>query len=199
MIDVLCERHLTVDPGRRAAYYRTAVSSQAFALLDDYVWKLAYKWATRRHRNKSKWWIADRYFGRFHPDRKDRWVLGDRDSGVYLHKFSWTRIIRHHDGHRRLGTRRSRPDRVLGQPASQAPTPAGQLLGLPGTAARTLPALRGLPPARRARSQLRRGVGAMGAGVLRPGGGSPKATAQPLAATPCPQLSGACGQGGKGT
>jgi RNA-directed DNA polymerase len=78
-----------------AAYYRSAVSSGAFSLLDDYVWKLALKWATRRHRNKPKKWIADRYFGRFHPHRKDRWVLGDRDSGVYLLKFSWTRIVRH--------------------------------------------------------------------------------------------------------
>ena len=78
-----------------AAYYRTAVSSGAFSLLDDYVWKLALKWATRRHRNKPKKWIADRYFGRFHPHRKDRWVLGDRDSGAYLLKFSWTRIVRH--------------------------------------------------------------------------------------------------------
>lgn len=79
-----------------AAYYRTAVSSAAFSALDNYVWKLAYKWATRRHRNKPKKWIADRYFGRFHPNRKDRWVLGDRDSGVYLRKFSWTKIVRHH-------------------------------------------------------------------------------------------------------
>ena len=78
-----------------AAYYRTAVSSGAFSLLDDYVWKLALKWATRRYRNKPKRWIADRYFGRFHPHRKDRWVLGDRDSGVYLQRFSWTRIVRH--------------------------------------------------------------------------------------------------------
>ncbi|MHA6793819.1 group II intron reverse transcriptase/maturase [Pseudonocardia bannensis] len=78
-----------------AAYYRAAVSSGVFSLLDDYVWKLALKWATRRHRNKPKKWIADRYFGRFHPHRKDRWVLGDRDSGVYLLKFSWTRIVRH--------------------------------------------------------------------------------------------------------
>ena len=79
-----------------AAYYRTAVSSAVFSALDDYVWKLAYKWAIRRHRNKTKWWIADRYFGRFHPHGKGgRWVLGDRDSGVYLNKFSWTKIVRH--------------------------------------------------------------------------------------------------------
>jgi RNA-directed DNA polymerase len=78
-----------------AAFYRTVVSSKVFSALDDYVWKLAYKWATRRHRNKPKKWIAARYFGRFHPTRTDRWIFGDRDSGVYLRKFSWTKIVRH--------------------------------------------------------------------------------------------------------
>jgi len=23
------------------------------------------------------------------------WVFGDRDSGAYLHKFAWTKIVRH--------------------------------------------------------------------------------------------------------
>lgn len=78
-----------------AAYYRTMVSSRAFARLDDYVWKLAYKWAKRRHPRKPKKWITTRYFGRFHPARQDRWVFGDRDSGAYLRKFSWTKIVRH--------------------------------------------------------------------------------------------------------
>ncbi|MGH3477977.1 MAG: group II intron maturase-specific domain-containing protein [Nocardioidaceae bacterium] len=78
-----------------AAYYRTVVSSKVFTSLDDYVWKLAFKWVTRRHRNKPKKWIAARYFGRFHPTRKDKWVFGDRDSGVHLRKFSWTKIVRH--------------------------------------------------------------------------------------------------------
>lgn len=78
-----------------AAYYRTVVSSEVFSALDDYVWKLAYKWAIRRHRNKPKRWVAARYFGRFHPHRADRWVFADRNSGSYLRKFSWTRITRH--------------------------------------------------------------------------------------------------------
>jgi RNA-directed DNA polymerase len=49
-----------------AAYYRHAVSSKAFASLDEHMWRLAYKWA-----------------------------IGDRDSGFYLHRFAWTPIIRH--------------------------------------------------------------------------------------------------------
>jgi len=38
---------------------------------------------------------VDRYFGRFHPSRRDRWVFGDRDSGAFLIKFAWTGNVRH--------------------------------------------------------------------------------------------------------
>ncbi len=78
-----------------AAYYRTVVSSEVFAGLDDYLWRLTYKWARIRHRNKPKGWVIPRYFGRFNKARQDRWVFGDRDSGAYLFRFSWTRIVRH--------------------------------------------------------------------------------------------------------
>jgi RNA-directed DNA polymerase len=78
-----------------AAYYRTVVSSRVFQSLDSYVWKIMYQWARRSHRNKSKQWIAARYFGMYHPRRRDRWVFGDRDSGAYLAKFAWTKIVRH--------------------------------------------------------------------------------------------------------
>ena len=78
-----------------SAYYRGVVSSETFSALDDYVWKLTYKWATYGHPNKSKRWVVRRYFGRFNRSRRDRWVFGDRASGVYLLKFAWTRIIRH--------------------------------------------------------------------------------------------------------
>ena len=66
-----------------------------FGSLDDYLWKLSYKWATWRHNNKPKRWIVGRYFGKFNKFRNDRWVFGDRDSGAYLVKFSWTAIRRH--------------------------------------------------------------------------------------------------------
>jgi len=78
-----------------SAYYRTVVSSEIFTALDNYMWKLAYKWAKHSHPNKLKHWISSRYFGRFNKARKDRWVFGDRDSGAYLLKFSWTKIVRH--------------------------------------------------------------------------------------------------------
>jgi RNA-directed DNA polymerase len=78
-----------------SAYYRTVVSSEVFTALDNYVWKLVYKWAKHTHPNKPKHWVVDRYFGRFNKTRQDRWVFGDRASGAYLLKFSWTKIVRH--------------------------------------------------------------------------------------------------------
>jgi RNA-directed DNA polymerase len=78
-----------------AAYYRTVVSSEVFASLDHHVWSLLYKWARWRHKNKPRRWVVARYFGKFNKFRNDRWVFGDRDSGGYLVKFSWTGIERH--------------------------------------------------------------------------------------------------------
>ena len=78
-----------------AAYYRTGVSSHAFGALDNYLWRLTYKWAKFGHPNKSKHWVKDRYFGAFNKSRRDRWVFGDRVTGAYLVKFAWTGIVRH--------------------------------------------------------------------------------------------------------
>jgi RNA-directed DNA polymerase len=78
-----------------AAYYRIGVSGRAFASLDHHMWNLAYKWARHSHPNKSKRWVTTRYFGAFNKSRQDRWVFGDRVSGRYLAKFSWTPIVRH--------------------------------------------------------------------------------------------------------
>ena len=84
-----------------AAFYRGVVSSRIFSSLDNYMWRLTYKWARHSHPDKSKKWIIRRYFGRFSKFRNDRWVFGDRgrpgDSGDIHHmvKFSWTNIVRH--------------------------------------------------------------------------------------------------------
>ena len=77
------------------AYYRTVVSSQTFTALDHYLWKLTCKWAKQSHPNKPTRWIIRRYFGTFNKSRQDRWVFGDRDSGAYLTRFAWTKIVRH--------------------------------------------------------------------------------------------------------
>lgn len=78
-----------------AAYHRIGVSKRAYRALDDHMWRMTYKWAKFSHPNKSKRWVCSRYFGRFNPNRRANWVFGDRDSGFYLYKFAWTRIVRH--------------------------------------------------------------------------------------------------------
>lgn len=78
-----------------ATYYRGVMSSKIFGSLDTYVWKLTFKWARRRHPNKSRGWVRARYFGAFNKSRADKWVFGDRTSGAYLYKFAWTPIVRH--------------------------------------------------------------------------------------------------------
>jgi RNA-directed DNA polymerase len=78
-----------------SAYYRSVVSYRIFTGLDNYLWKLTYKWATWSHANKPKFWVTARYFGKFNKFRNDHWAFGDATTGAYLPKFAWTPIVRH--------------------------------------------------------------------------------------------------------
>jgi len=88
-----------------AAYYRIGVSKRAYAALDAHLWRLAWKWANFSHPNKPRRWIITRHFGMFNPARQDKWVLGSRETGFYLRKFAWTKIVRH-----RMVAGRASPD-----------------------------------------------------------------------------------------
>jgi RNA-directed DNA polymerase len=79
----------------QANYYRPGASKKAFQSLDNHLWQHLYKWARRRHPRKPRRWAVTRYFGAFHPTRRDRWVFGDRKTGAYLHQYAWTKIVRH--------------------------------------------------------------------------------------------------------
>ncbi|MGI8311755.1 group II intron reverse transcriptase/maturase [Saccharopolyspora hattusasensis] len=79
----------------QANYYRPGASKKSYQALDDHLWQHLYKWARRRHPRKPRRWVTTRYFGAFHPTRRDLWVFGDRDSGAYLHRYAWTKIVRH--------------------------------------------------------------------------------------------------------
>jgi RNA-directed DNA polymerase len=78
-----------------STYYRIAVSSRAFSKLDHYLWQLTYKWAVHSHQNKPKFWVTAHYFGAFNKFRRDHWVFGDRESGAFMLRFAWTKIVRH--------------------------------------------------------------------------------------------------------
>jgi hypothetical protein len=62
-----------------------------------------------------KRWVKARYFAAFHPARRDHWVFGDRDTGRYLVKSSWTPIVRHRRRH-------AMDDRRLRHPAHRNAT-----------------------------------------------------------------------------
>jgi RNA-directed DNA polymerase len=79
----------------QANYYRPGASTRAFNRLDAFLWRQTYTWARRRHPKKGRWWVTARYFGPFHPTRRDKWVFGDRTTGAWLHKYAWTKIVRH--------------------------------------------------------------------------------------------------------
>lgn len=79
----------------QANYYRPGASKKSYQTLDDHLWQHLYKWARRRHPHKPRRWVTARYFGAFHPTRRNQWVFGDRDSGAYLHQYAWTKIVRH--------------------------------------------------------------------------------------------------------
>ena len=55
-----------------SAYYRCVVSKRVFTSLDDYMWKLTYKWACYSHQNKPRTWIISRYYGTFSAARHEQ-------------------------------------------------------------------------------------------------------------------------------
>ena len=45
-----------------AMYHRHVVAKDCFKLVDTQIWKMLWKWALRRHHNKGKKWVKDKYF-----------------------------------------------------------------------------------------------------------------------------------------
>jgi len=62
-----------------ANYHQHAVSSQTYSEVDDVIFKALWQWAKRRHPNKSRRWIKNKYFTTrgndhwvFHGTKKDK-------------------------------------------------------------------------------------------------------------------------------
>lgn len=82
-----------------ANYHSHVVAKKVFNQVDNEVWKMLWKWATRRHPRKGTRWVKDRYF-KVRGNR--RWVFStveksaDGEAKEYaLLKVSDTPIIRH--------------------------------------------------------------------------------------------------------
>jgi RNA-directed DNA polymerase len=62
-----------------ANFHRHAASKETFVHVDTAIFKALWRWARRRHPNKTRWWVKDKYFGtignqhwRFSGDSKDK-------------------------------------------------------------------------------------------------------------------------------
>jgi hypothetical protein len=75
-------------------FYRHVVSKRTFSILDEKLFRLLWKWAKRRHPNKSSYWIKQHYFI---SKENQNWVFattGNRKH-VELPRFDAIKIVRH--------------------------------------------------------------------------------------------------------
>jgi len=77
-------RHLNQILRGWANYYKTQVSKEIFYYASTQVWRMIWKWCLRRHPNKGKQWVRDKYFG-FHENA--RWKFQARSGNRTLHLF----------------------------------------------------------------------------------------------------------------
>lgn len=73
-----------------ALYHRTDNAKQAFSYVDNIIWKMVWRWARRRHRNKSKKWITKKYYRTF---QGRSWTLFDYDEKGKLVKLIYASKI----------------------------------------------------------------------------------------------------------
>jgi len=73
-----------------ANYHQSVVSKVIFGKIDKKIWNMLWRWAKRRHPDKSKNWIADKYW---HCEGTRKWVFST--DGKKLKYFSDTKIVRH--------------------------------------------------------------------------------------------------------
>lgn len=72
-----------------ANYYSTQASKEIFQKLDMFLWKKIWRWASRRHPNKSHTWVKKKYFPQIENDtlvlNNGEYIL-NRDSDVPIIK-----------------------------------------------------------------------------------------------------------------
>ncbi|MDJ0517401.1 MAG: group II intron reverse transcriptase/maturase [Trichodesmium sp. MO_231.B1] len=74
-----------------ANYFSSVVSKEIFIKTDNLLWKRLWRWASRRHPNKSATWVKKKYFSNVKVTRN--WVLNDGKYMTYQH--SDVPIVRH--------------------------------------------------------------------------------------------------------
>ncbi len=59
-----------------ANYYRAVCSKETYSKIDHLLYKRLRRWANRRHPNKSKKWVAKKYW---HTVGSDNWTFGNKE------------------------------------------------------------------------------------------------------------------------
>ncbi|NEO17139.1 MAG: restriction endonuclease [Moorea sp. SIO3F7] len=83
-------------------YYRSVCSKETYSKMDYLLWNKLQRWGYRRHPNKSKTWVNNKYWGTkvekpkkpWEAPKVDNWVFMT-DEENYLPKHAKTEIIRH--------------------------------------------------------------------------------------------------------
>lgn len=82
-----------------ANYHQDSASKNIFGKMDDAIFKALWQWSKRRHPNKTRWWIKDKYFT---TRGNDRWMFygqtTDKDGkpkNLHIFKASSVPIKRH--------------------------------------------------------------------------------------------------------
>lgn len=78
-----------------ANYHKHVVSKAVFSSIDNYIFRLLWKWAKRRHPKKNMFWLKDKYFKSMHLRN---WVFCAKDKNqksVKLVLMSDIKIVRH--------------------------------------------------------------------------------------------------------
>lgn len=75
-------------------HYKHVVSKQTLSYVSCEIWKMLWKWCLRRHPNKGKHWVAQKYFGQ-HANEYWRFQAYDGKQTIYLFDVSSVKIERH--------------------------------------------------------------------------------------------------------
>ncbi len=73
-------------------YHRSTAAKEAYTKVDNTIFLTLWKWAKRRHPNKSRQWIKDRYWK---TNNHRSWIFSDGKSNLTLKLASYTKIVRH--------------------------------------------------------------------------------------------------------
>jgi len=78
-----------------ANYHRHVVAAKTFKKLDYWMFFREILFTKRQHKEKPWKWRKEKYFGKLHQTRDDKWVFGDKQTNNFIWKFGWTKVRRH--------------------------------------------------------------------------------------------------------